>query len=85
MWTVAIFFAGMTTLFILLILGVQYNNTYIGNGQPSFATATDYVLKKVLTGVKNSIYPDVTIQNPPKNTVPDSWDNTIVSESQQVF
>lgn len=84
-WTVAIFFAGMTTLFVLLILGVQYGDTYKGQDQPSFAAAAKYVAGKAIHEIKNGIYHEATIHNPAGDTIPDSWDNTIISEIKQVF
>lgn len=78
MWVVVTFFAGITVLFVLLVLGVQYGDTYKGNDQPSFVSAAKYVVGKAIHEIKNGVYHEATIHNPPGDTIPDSWDNTVI-------
>lgn len=84
-WTAVTLFTGLVMLFIFLILGVQYGDTYTGQDQPSFMSAVKYVVSKALHEVKNGIYHEATIHNPAGDTIPDSWDNTLINKVKQVF
>lgn len=76
-WITGTFFAGCVMLFILLVLGVQYGDTYKEQNHPSFTAAAKHIVKKSLRAVKNGIYHEATIHNPDGDTIPDSWDDTI--------
>lgn len=84
-WIAGSFLGGMALLFVFLVLGVQYGDTYKGNDQPSFSAATSYVMLKAVHEIKNGVYHEATIHNPPGDTIPDSWDNTIISEFKKVL
>ena len=82
---VIIFLMGVTVLFSLLVIGVQYGDTYNGKNHASFPAAAKYVVSKAVHQIKNGIYHGATIYNPPGDTIPDSWDNSIISEIKQFF
>jgi hypothetical protein len=84
-WIVATFMIGVALLFMLLVLGVQYGDTYKGQDHPSFTTAAKYVVIKALHEIKNGIYHEATLYNPAGDIIPDSWDDTIINEMKQVF
>jgi hypothetical protein len=84
-WVAVTFFAGLAMLFMLLVLGVQYGDTYKGQDQPSFVAAAKYVVLKALHEIKNGIYHEATIHNPSGDTIPDSWDDSLIHKIKQVF
>lgn len=84
-WIAGAFFAGCVMLFVLLVLGVQYGDTYKGQDHPSFSAAAKYVIKKTARTVKNGIYHEATIHNPDGDTIPDSWDDTVKGVIKRIF
>lgn len=84
-WVGITFLAGMTLLFVFLVLGVQHGDTYKGQDQPSFSAAAKYVVLKAIHEIKNGIYHEATIHNPAGDTIPDSWDNTIIHGIKRIF
>ena len=85
LWIYVIFGLSLGMFFVLLVLGVQYGDTYVGNDHPSFVSASKFVVKKVLHEVKNGIYHGATVYNPPGDTIPDDLDTKIIHGVKEIF